>query len=316
MESGHVLRKGDSHVPDTSATRALAHAPRTSKRPFHLNSERAAHPDRCAAYFVSSHLGRERPTNMIPEDTLNYNHNGAPINFDDHEARLPHVLRQDGMPTSDGGRHLLLVCPICKHPWYKAGRHEYPRLTPEQLSFLGIVLHADIHALYLLPRALCPLCSTIYLGGMFSVGEYPRRRGYHLLWESASPRRIRLLAMVCRREELTLDTLVHLTPDTPTSSMRDIRAVVAWLETCPFPQATQGYTDEQCAQLAQHCPLGSVSTSCVHRWRGYAWEESCPPLGGEVLVSLAVALPPRAPSPFASLLIGWSALARAMRAVL
>src|SRR5260221_7789346 len=126
MESGHVLRKGDSHVPDTSATRALAHAPRTSKRPFHLNSERAAHPDRCAAYFVSSHLGRERPTNMIPEDTLNFNHNGPPSNFDDHEARLRHLLRQDAMPTSDGGRHLLLVCPICKHPWYKAGRHEPP----------------------------------------------------------------------------------------------------------------------------------------------------------------------------------------------
>ena len=253
---------------------------------------------------------------MIPEDTFNFNHGGALGNFDDHEARLRHLLRQDAMPTSDGGRHLLFVCPICKHPWYKAGRHEYPRLTPEQLSFLGVALHVDIHALYLLPRALCPLCSTIYLGGMFSIGEYPRRRGYRLLWESASPRRIRLLAMVCQREELTLDTLVQLTPDTPASSTRDVRAVVAWLETCPFPQAPQGYTKEQCAQLARCCPLGSASTSCVHRWHGYAWEESCPPLGGDVLVSLAVALPPRAPSSFASLLIGWSVLARAMRAVL
>src|SRR5260221_3794377 len=137
MESGHVLRKGDSHVPDTSATRALAHAPRTSKRPFHPNSERAAHPDRCAAHFVFSHLGRERPTNMIPEDTLNFNHNGAPSNFDDHEARLRHLLRQDAMPTSDGGRHLLLVCPICKHPWYKARRHEYPRLTDRKSTRLN-----------------------------------------------------------------------------------------------------------------------------------------------------------------------------------
>ena len=253
---------------------------------------------------------------MIPEDTLNFNNGGALSNFDDHEARLSHLLRQDATPTSDGGRHQLFVCPTCKHPWYKAGRHEYPRLTPGQLSFLGVALHTDIHALYLLPKTLCPLCSTIYLGGMFSVGEYPRRRGYHLLWESASPRRIRLLAMVCRREELTLDTLVQLTPDTPASSMRDVRAVVAWLETCPLPQAPQAYTDEQCAQLARRCPLGSASTSCVHQWHGYAWETTCPPLGGEVLVSLAVALPPRAPFPFASLLIGWSVLARAMRAVL
>src|SRR5260370_34429030 len=92
--SGHDLRKGDSHVPDTSATRALAHAPRTSKRPFHLNSERAAHLSGCAAHFVFSHLGRERPNNMIPDDTFNFNHDGAFSNFDDHEARLRHLLRQ------------------------------------------------------------------------------------------------------------------------------------------------------------------------------------------------------------------------------
>lgn len=253
---------------------------------------------------------------MIPDDTFNFNHLSASSSFNAHEARLRHLFQQDAMPTLEVGRHLLSVCPICKHPWYKAGRGEYPRLTPEQLTFLGAVLQVDIHALYLLPKALCPLCSTIYLGGMFSVGEYPRRRGYQLLWESASPRRIRLLAMVCRREELTLDTLVQLTPDAPASSTRDMRAVVAWLETCPLPQAPQAYTDEQCAQLARRCPLGSASTCSVHRWHGYGWEESCPPLGGEVLVSLAVALPPGAPSPFASLRIGWSVLARAMHAVL
>ena len=253
---------------------------------------------------------------MIPDDPFNFNHFGAHTNFDAQEVRLRRLLQQDAMLMLEASRHLLLVCPVCKRPWYKADSQDHPRLTPEQLVLLGAALQVDIQALYLLPRALCPICSTIYLGGMFSVGEYPRHRGYHLLWESASPRRIRLLAMVCRREELTLDTLVQLTPDTPASSMRDVRAVVAWLETCPFPQTTQAYTDEQCAQLARRYPLGSASTSCVHRWRGYAWEESCHPLGGDALVSLAVALPPRAPSSFASLRIGWSVLARAMRAVL
>src|SRR5260221_39838 len=76
-------------------------------------------------------------------------------------------------------------------------RREYPRLTPEQLAFLGAALHVDMQALYLLPRALCPICSTVYLGGMFSAEAYSHHRGYRFLWESASPRRIRLLAMVC-----------------------------------------------------------------------------------------------------------------------
>ena len=82
------------------------------------------------------------------------------------------------------------------------------------------------------------------------------------------------------------------------------------------PASSPGVYRRAVRATCRRCPLGSASTRCVHRWHGYAWEESCPPLGGKVLVSLAVALPPGAPSPFASLLIGWTVLARAMRAVL
>jgi len=227
-----------------------------------------------------------------------------------------HLLRQDATPTSDGGRHLLSVCPICKHPWYKAGRHEYPRLTPEQLSFLGVALHVDIHALYLLPRALCTICSTAYLGGMFSAETYSHHKGYRFLWESVSPRRIQLLAMIGRGKGLTLDTLVQMSPYTFAEPMSDIRCVLAWLETCSSPETIRAFTDEQCQHLARRCPPGNAVDGDRHLWRGYAWETTCPPLGGDALVSLAVALPPRAPSPFVSLLIGWSVLARAMRAVL
>src|SRR5258708_36020005 len=109
---------------------------------------------------------------MIPDDTYIFNHYGPLRNFDDHEARLRHLLRQDATPTLYGGRHLLYACQVCKQPWHKAGRQEYARLTPEQLAFLGASLHADITALHQLPRALCPICSTVYLGGMFSMGEY------------------------------------------------------------------------------------------------------------------------------------------------
>src|SRR6266702_2516341 len=194
---------------------------------------------------------------MIPDDTFIFNHAGARSNFDDHEVRLRHLLGQDAMPTSEGDRHLLYGCPVCKRPWYKAGKHEYPRLTAEQLAYLGAALHTDVNALHLLPRALCPICSTVYLGGMFTVGEYAHHRGYRFLWESASPRRIRLLAMVCRREGLTLDLLVQMSLATRTKPRCDMRAVLAWLETGPFPEATRAYTDEQNQHLAQRCPLSA-----------------------------------------------------------
>jgi hypothetical protein len=253
---------------------------------------------------------------MIPDDSFIFNQHGALGNFGHHEARLRHLFQQGAMPTLEDGGHLLSVCPVCKHPWYKWGRHEYPRLTREQLAFIGAALHTDVNALHLLPRALCPICSTVYLGGMFSVDAYAHHSGYRFLWESASPRRIRLLAMVCRREGLTLDLLVQMSPETITEPMCDMRAVLAWLETCPFPETIQAYTDEQNQHLARRCPPGSAPDGSVHLWRGYAWEESCPPLGGDVLISLAVALHPLAPSTFASLLISWRVLGRAMRTVL
>ena len=112
--------------------------------------------------------------------TIIFNGYSALSNFDDHEVRLRHLLQQDAMPTLEDSRHLLSVCPVCKHPWYKAGRHEYPRLTLEQLAFLGATLHVDIHSLYLLPRAFCPICSAIYLGGMFSAQEYQQHEGLSL----------------------------------------------------------------------------------------------------------------------------------------
>jgi len=292
------------------------HVHTQTERLYHMNSERAVHPARCAALFSFLPSGSERTYHMIPDEPFNFNHYGALSNFDNHEARLRHLFQQGAMPTLEDSRHLLSVCPVCKRLWYKAGSCEYPRLTPEQLAYLGAALHTDVHALYLLPRALCPICSTVYLGGMFSVAEYLHHRGYHFLWESASPRRIRLLAMVCRCEGLTLDTVVQMSPATLMEPVCNMRAVLAWLETCPFPETVQAYTEEQRQHLARRCPPGSAPDGSAHLWRGYAWKERCPPLGGDVLVSLAVALPPLALSPFARLLIGWRVLARAMRTVL
>src|SRR5581483_1070807 len=134
------------------------------------------------------------------------NHFGTSNHFDNQHLRFHHLQQQQVLPTD---RHLLAVCPICQRPWYKAGRGDYPRLTPEQLTFLGEAFGVDTQALYLLPRALCTICSTLHLGGVFSAEVYAHQMGYRFRWESVSSRRVQLLAMVCRSQELTLDTLVQ-----------------------------------------------------------------------------------------------------------
>ena len=220
------------------------------------------------------------------------------------------------MSALEAGRHLFAVCPVCKHPWYKAGRQEYPRLTPVQLAFLGALLQVDIQALYLLPRAICTICSALHLGGIFSAETYPHGGGYRFLWESVSPRRIQLLALVCAVEELTLDALVQMIPGRFADSLSEMRSLLAWLETCPFPQTIQTLSDGQSQHLSRNCPSGNTNETSIRCWRGYAWETNCSLLGGHTLVSLAVTTRPDALPPFASLRMGWQVLARAMRAVL
>lgn len=253
---------------------------------------------------------------MIPDQPLNFNHFGAGSNFDDQEVRLRHLLSQGATPTFETGRHQLLVCPVCKQPWYKAGRSEYPRLTPEQLVFLGALQQVDIQALYLLPKVLCTICSALHLGGMFSAEAYARHCGYRFLWESVSARRLQLLAIVCRGEELTLDALMQMIPERFAEPLGEMRSMLAWLETCPSPESVQILSDAQCQHLAHHCPPGSAVEGDLYHWRGYAWETPCPLLGGHALVLLAVTTRSDALPPFASLRMGWGVLARAMRAVL
>ncbi len=214
-------------------------------------------------------------------------------------------------------KHLLSLCPVCKQPWYKAGRSEYPRLTAEQLASLGTTLQVDVQALYLLPRAICTICSALHLGGMFSIESYAHARGYRFLWESVSPRRIQLLAMICRGEqELPLDALVQMTPQRFAEPVGETLSVLAWLEACPSPPSVQVLSQEQSQYLARSVPPASTADGSLHCWRGYAWETSCPPLGGHALVLLAVTTRCDALPPLFSLHMGWQVLARAMRVVL
>jgi hypothetical protein len=253
---------------------------------------------------------------MIPEESFNFNGFRTSSNFDHPEVRWPHLLQQDAVSAIEAGMYLLLVCPVCKQPWYKAGRLEYPRLTPVQLSFLGAALQVDIQTLYLLPRALCTICSALHLGGIFSAEIYPHEGGYRFLWESVSPRRIQLLAMVCAVEKLTLDALVQMLPERFAESLVEVRSMLTWLEMCPSPEAVQALSDAQSQHLALHCPPGNAFDENPRCWRGYAWETNCLLLGGHALVSLAVTTRSDALPPLPSLRLSWQMLARAMRVVL
>jgi hypothetical protein len=255
---------------------------------------------------------------MIPDHANIFNAHDVPKNFDDHETRLRYRLGQDAMFTLEGGRHLLYRCPVCQHPWYKAGRRAYPRLTGEELSHLGTALQADIHAHHLLPQALCPICSTIYLDGLFTIDEYYPQRGFHFLWEHASPPRTMLVAMIwrARGQRHDLNTMVRSVPDTLISPMSMVQSVLDWLETCPFPSSYQRYSEQERRLLAHRLPCDALLTQQPLMWRGYSWMDVCLPLGGSVLVSLAVAVQPCECTPFPQLLTAWRMLARTMRTVL
>jgi hypothetical protein len=252
---------------------------------------------------------------MIPDNTFMFKQFGVPRNFDDHDVRLSQHVQQDTMPMLEKGRHLFFVCPVCLLPWYKAGKQEFPRLSPEQLALFGETKHIDIHQQHLLPRALCSICSAVYLGGVFSVEEFPQRRGYRFLWQCASARHLRLQALVYRRDGCTLEGLVPLSLEPLAREEKHVRSVLAWLETCPFPKAIRAWPDDQCQQSLYGSSLENMGLS-AGLWRGYAWDVFCPPLGGDALVSVAVAGGSGALAPLPNVLLSWSILARVMRSVL
>jgi hypothetical protein len=171
------------------------------------------------------------------------------------------------------------------------------------------------------PQALCSICSVIHLGGTFSVEEYrpdsqPYRWGYHLTWEEALFPQSHLIGMICRREQLTHGELLRMRPDVLATPVRHARAVFAWMETLSFPDAIFSYADEESQHLCQRIPPRPGPEDMRRVWRGYSWIEECPPLHGEVIISLAIALHPMAAYSLSMLLASWKLLARMMRVIL
>ncbi len=265
---------------------------------------------------------------MIAENLPEFNAFPIPQHFDDPEVRLRAQLRQDAVPTLSGGRHLLYSCPVCKRPFYLAGKSVYPRLTEEQLAHLCSTFHADVHALHLLPQAWCSICSAIYLGGLITIEEYRcgsscLPQGYALRWECASSPYASLVAIVYQPAWTPLCTFLTLQPDTLLASVQQVQAFLAWLERCPCPAAARLFDDDERQVLASRLPPSSVWPDRPQEggeprlWWGYAWKEICPCLGTEepALVSLAVTVSPLAPASLENVVLAWRLLACALRLV-
>ena len=258
---------------------------------------------------------------MIPDDAFIFNRQLVARQFDDFEVRLQHALGQDAVPTLAGGRHMLYTCPICKCPWYHAGRREYARLTPEQLSHVSAVFHVDMHIRSALPEKLCPICSTVHLGGIFSVEEYRpeaalRHRGYRFLWENASPPYASLLAIIVPSVHMSISELIQLEPDIRTSSVQEVHAVLQWIETRSCPTMARVFSGDERRLLAYHLPHAHPGSQEVHEWQGFAWKDICSPPGCAATIALAIATPSCAMPSCERLLDGWRFVARAMRVVL
>ena len=254
---------------------------------------------------------------MLPEESFNFNRFRTSSNFDHPEVRWPHLLQQDAVSALEAGRHLLAVCPICKHPWYKAGRQEYPRLTPVQLAFLGATLQVDSRGP--LPASQGDLHDLQCL----SPGRHVLRRDLSARRRVSLPVGERLASSHPAAGDGLCSGGTHpgcaRADDIPSGSPNLWARCVpclTWLETCPFPETIQTLSDEQSQHLARSFPPGNTIDESLRCWRGYAWETNCPLLGGHALVSLAVTTRPDALPPFASLRMGWQVLARAMRVVL
>lgn len=257
---------------------------------------------------------------MKPPNTHEIEGVRFPQAFDDGEVRLHHLLGQHAPPT-EGGRHILWYCWLCKRPWYQAGKAEHVRLTATQFARCCAALGVTRQHTSALPEALCPLCSTVYLGGLFRVGEYQREPGqrlcgYQFTWISASSPPTQLIAMMCRREHMPLSRLLARLPDLSISPAHLVQQGVCWLASrcAAIPEQVFTYEEEDQLRLARRLSPGGPAAT----WQGYSWIDDCPCLHGEVIVSLAQACASgrHPPGDLFLLLKRWQQLATTMALIL
>jgi hypothetical protein len=245
----------------------------------------------------------------------------AQLYFDDHQARREHALQQrlkQLAPTMlDGGRAILWFCSFCQKPWCEMGRTaSLVCLSTSQLAEIAQQLGVKMQTLFSLPSSICPLCASLHLGGMPGIEEYPDGKGIRFTWEAITSRQTRLFCIIYRWNISSISEMLREACSAPcdvlTTSMEQVRSVLAWLKILTEPGKEEAVllTEDNMDSMSRlDSPLPGFS------WCGYGWKSSCPLLG-QVLMALGITFPTSSICSPNLLVACWRQIAREIERVL
>lgn len=213
---------------------------------------------------------------------------------------------QSAPPSMLGhGRRVLFVCPQCHQPWLMDGKTVRLRLAEQDLAALAGELHADITDL---PACTCRLCALHSGTGIFEIDEYDAGEAYGFNWEGHEPTGAHLLAVVNSLRWMAQPH--HLPVPDVVLNPRRCRAVLHWLSsTRRFPSIGL-LSAQDSADIAPGNPPGHGASGTERwQWKGAIFQLHCPPLDDEVMMILAMALPPQESLDVAILVETWKLLA-------
>jgi hypothetical protein len=208
-----------------------------------------------------------------------------------HLEKVRRLLGGQEAPLIDGQRHILGQCPGCGRIWLQRGTTQVLHLTAAGIETWARQLHADLARL---PRRACRACQIRLVGGEFALDEYVDApsgaiTGYGVSWERGTPPQHLLFSAVLR-------SWLERQPAVPEPSVVTNAAlaetVLRRLVHRPPPLHFQPFEDVIRTLLTRENTPGAHAPGTDNwTWHGGLWIAHSPELGGDVMISLAQALP-------------------------
>ena len=192
-------------------------------------------------------------------------------------------------PLASGGVgvRILYRCPTCQRIWLQDGKSVVLDADAEQVARFAQECRADLEQL---PQLACRLCLWKNGGGSVSIDEYGGGDGFGFCWEIPQPAVIHATSAILSAKKAHLS---DSRPDVLTQPEK-LRAVVLAGQAAALPQQIQSLPafvgQLQAAALPPGC--GQPGTH-DWIWQGWFFDFPCSPLGGDALVTLLLAHPPR-----------------------